>query len=389
MTLYAPPRDRPILYLRVAMALAGTMAGGILSASPARAQLSVDGVSTGDRDALYRSIVRDAEQFEREGNLVKRVVRLVRPTVVHIEAEKGSVERFSVGSGERIDEAGSGVIINREDKFFVVTNLHVIKNAPRSSITIKLHDGRETAPTRIWSDPLSDIAIMELPVPHLIGVRMGNSDRMEIGDFVLAVGSPFGLSHSVTYGIISAKGRHDLHLGSEGVKFQNFIQTDAAINPGNSGGPLINLRGEVIGINTAIASASGGNEGIGFAIPINMVRYVVDQLVTRGEVSRGFLGVSLDSGFDSRAASEIGLPRLIGARIKSITEGSPAAAARLAEGDVILQFNGVRISDDNHLVNVVGLTHTGRAVPVVVFRQGARVEVTVKIGVRSDFQVDN
>lgn len=388
MTAHYPRRDPLGVFLRLVMAPVALLAAGTLCGSTALAQLSVDGVSTGDRDALYRSIIRDAEVFEREGNLVKRVVRLVRPTVVHIEAAKGIGERFSVGVGQRIDEAGSGVIVERQDKFYVITNLHVISNAPRSSITIKLHDGREITPTRIWSDPLSDVAAMEITASQLIGARMGDSDQMEIGDFVLAVGSPFGLSHSVTYGIISAKGRHDLHLGREGVKFQDFIQTDAAINPGNSGGPLINLRGEVIGINTAIASASGGNEGIGFAIPINMVRYAVDQLVTRGEVSRGFLGVSLDSGFDSRAADAIGLPRLRGARIKSITQGSPAAAAQLAEGDIILQFNGVPIVDDNHLVNVVGQTHTGRSVPVVVFREGERLEVTVKVGVRRNFNVD-
>src|SRR6185503_4020578 len=150
---------------------------------------------------------------------------------------------------------------------------------------------------------------MSVAAPGLVPARLGDSGKLEIGDFVLAVGSPFGLSHSVTYGIISAMGRRDLELGDDGVPYQDFLQTDAAINPGNSGGPLLNLRGEVIGINTAIASNSGGNEGIGFTIPINMTMYVARQLIDRGSVAHAYLGVRLDMNFGPEAAAKLGLSR--------------------------------------------------------------------------------
>jgi serine protease Do len=190
----------------------------------------------------------------------------------------------------------------------------------------------------------------------------------------------------VTYGIISAKGRRDLSLGSEGLKFQDFLQTDAAINPGNSGGPLMNLRGEVVGINTAIASSSGGNEGIGFTIPINMASVVATQLVTQGKVTRAFLGVHLDSRFGPDAAARLGLPVSYGARVTGITPKSPADGSDVKIGDVILQFNGVRIEDDNHLVNLVSLTPVGQEVNVVVYREGKTHSVKVKVGYRSDYE---
>jgi serine protease Do len=216
---------------------------------------------------------------------------------------------------------------------------------------------------------------------------LGDSSRVEIGDFVLAVGSPFGLSHSVTYGIISAKGRRDLKLGHEGVQFQNFFQTDAAINPGNSGGPLLNLRGEVIAINTAIASSSGGSEGIGFAIPINMFMVVARQLVENGKVARSFLGVHLDSSFDSDKAAGLGLPRPGGTRVTGITPNSPAQAARLQVDDVILEVNGVLIEDDSHLVNLVSLLPLGEPVTLRVWRERREMTVEVNTTNRAKFEL--
>jgi serine protease Do len=218
-----------------------------------------------------------------------------------------------------------------------------------------------------------------------VAAPLGNSDRLEIGDFVLAVGSPFGLSHSVTFGIISAKGRRDLHLDDAGLRFQDFLQTDAAINPGNSGGPLCNLRGEVIGINTAIATNSGRNEGIGFAIPINMFMAVARQLVETGQVVRAFLGVTLDARFGAALAAEIGLPGLMGARVTALTPGSPAETARLQPGDVILEIDGTKVEDDLHLINLVGLLGVGKTVPLVIFRDGKTISTTVQLGDRSKF----
>ena len=172
----------------------------------------------------------------------------------------------------------------------MLTNRHVIRHSSPERIEIHLADGRVFNPTRIWSDSETDVAAMAIDATGLAAARLGDSDALEIGDFVLAVGSPFGLSQSVTRGIVSAKGRHNLDLGDDDLKWQNFIQTDAAINPGNSGGPLVNLRGEVVGLNTAIASASGGNEGIGFSIPINIVARIARAAGREHDVAARLLG---------------------------------------------------------------------------------------------------
>ena len=215
-----------------------------------------------------------------------------------------------------------------------------------------------------------------------------DSSKLEMGDFVLAVGSPFGLSHSVTYGIVSAKGRRDLEVGANGVQYQDFIQTDAAINPGNSGGPLLNLKGEVVGINTAIFSSSGGNEGIGFAIPINSVSFVAEQLAKKGRVSRAYLGVHLDSRFDDKKAKALGLKSVFGAKVSGITPNSPAAKADLQVDDVILKFNGVNIEDDAHLINLVSMTKLGAKVTVTVLRNRKTMEVEVVLTRRSAFELE-
>jgi serine protease Do len=375
--------DRVVPSLAILVALAGDPG----AATPPRAfgQIVQERLSPQQREELYQSVALAAEQIEKQHQIIKQIVKLVRPAVVHIEAAKGDRRQLRVGQHGRVEEAGSGVVVVFDGKTYVLTNLHVIRYSSRQDITVKLHDGRGVHPTAILSDDETDVAVMAVPLPGLVHARLGDSSQMEIGDFVLAVGSPFGLSHSVTYGIVSAKGRHDLELGDDEVKFQDFIQTDAAINPGNSGGPLINLRGEVIGINTAIASASGGNEGIGFAIPVNMVKIIVRQLIKHGRVSRAFLGVKLDSKFNSEQALALGLPRLQGTRISGIEAGSPAERVRLQVDDVILSFGDVDIADDNHLVNVVGLTEVGKEVPIVVFRNRAPLTIDVRVGVRNEF----
>ena len=205
---------------------------------------------------------------------------------------------------------------------------------------------------------------------------------MRIGDTVLAIGSPFGLSHSVTLGIVSAKGRRDLDLGDGNVKFQDFIQTDAAINPGNSGGPLVNLRGEVVGLNTAIASNSGGSEGIGFAIPIPMVMFVARQLVEHGSVPRAYLGVA----FDREEADRLGMVRPVGTRVEAVTRGSPADLAGIRPDDVILEFDGRPVEDDDHLMSIVGMTPLDSVVQLILFRDRERMTVRIKVASRRDFE---
>jgi serine protease Do len=337
-----------------------------------------------DRDAEYASLARDVEALGRELGLVKRVVKLITPAVVHIESRVSPRFQGSL----RIEEAGSGVIVQLGSRYCVLTNRHVIRHSTRELIEIHLADGRVLHPLRIWSDSETDVAVMAIDqVPGLAAAKFGNSDALEIGDFVLAVGSPFGLSQSVTRGIVSAMGRHKLDLGDDDLKWQNFIQTDAAINPGNSGGPLVNLRGEIVGLNTAIASASGGNEGIGFSIPVNVVARTAVALAEGRPVPRGYLGVDLDNGFNLRRARELGLNHLVGSRIIVVHDGddSPAQRAGLQVDDIIVQFNGVTIEDDKHLRGLVKLTEVGKPVDMLIYRAGKPVRKTIEIGNFADF----
>ncbi len=249
--------------------------------------------------------------------------------MVHIEADIPPEANPAYNRSRHVEEAGSGVIIERKHRYYVLTNRHVIRGAAAGGNQDQPGRRPPLHPTEVLDDRKTDVAVLPISAPDLVAASLGDSDRMQIGDFVLAVGSPFGLSHSVTFGIISAKGRRDLRLAEADqenhVDFQDFLQTDAAINPGNSGGPLVNLRGEIIGINTAIASNSGGNEGVGFSIPINMFMIVGRQLIETGKVTRAFLGVHMNSKaeFGPAMAAELGLPRPIGAYISGVSPARP------------------------------------------------------------------
>ena len=338
-----------------------------------------------ERERLYEEAARDAEPLERQALQLRRLTELLRPAVVHIDATK----RLARPRGARTteEEAGSGVITEVAGRTVVITNRHVVAGADLDAIIVRLEDGREIVPARSWSDAGTDIAVLELLTEDLQTARMASDDdSLKIGDTVLAIGSPFGLAHSVTLGIVSAKGRRDIEIGEGAVRFQNFIQTDAAINPGNSGGPLVNLRGEVVGLNTAIASNSGGSEGIGFAIPISMVMFVTRQLVESGSVARAYLGVALDREFTQPEAHRLGLVRPVGARVEAVTEGAPAAAAGIRPNDVVLEFDGRPIEDDDHLMSVVGTTEVDRVVTVVICRDNERIELQIPVARRTDFE---
>lgn len=363
---------------------------GLAPIHAAESQTPADDPARGSlRDALFDELADDAERFQEQYGIVKRVVRLVRPTIVHIESYSNTSNNLQSNT---LDEAGSGVIININGGFYVLTNRHVVDTASLSNVKIRTDEGVNLPAVRMWSDSGTDVAVIKIKGDGLMAARLGNSQEVDIGDFVLAVGSPFGLSHSVSYGIISAKGRWDLALGEGSVRFQDFLQTDAAINPGNSGGPLLSLRGEVIGINTAIASNSGGNEGIGFSIPINLAINVADQLIRNGAVSTAYLGVKLDDSFDIRLAANpnladgFGLKYSKGAFVKAVTPGSPAARARFEVGDIVTLFNGVRVEDDDHLVNLVSLTPVNEIVSVHIVRAQKEYLVHVRVGRRSDFE---
>ncbi len=270
--------------------------------------------------------------------------------------------RRSVGSGFIVDPRG-----------FIVTNDHVVED--EDELTVKLSDGSEHRARVAGRDPKTDIALIKIDVERKLPVvRLGDSAALEVGEWVLAIGNPFGLEHTVTSGIVSAKGRR---IGAG--PYDNFIQTDASINPGNSGGPLINLRGEVVGVNTAIFSRGGGNIGIGFAIPINLVKGLLPQLKDKGKVTRGWLGVVIED-VNAETAAALGMNEARGALVANVTQGSPAAAAGCRVGDVIVRFDGAAIEKSSDLSLIVARTSVGKAVDVMVLRDGRPVSLTVRIG---------
>jgi serine protease Do len=386
------PAPRSLALIAVGLALglaAGRASPPLLSA---RAQGPVPKVaegeptplpSAGSDDEAYARLDRQYEQFAVIDKTYALVSRLVSPTVVHIVARKGG--RRDDGTPARFEETGSGVIVRADADGgrgrYVLTNYHVVAGARAEEITISLQDGRALRPDRVWFDEKADVAVLKLDRIDLPAARLGNSDETPVGTWVLAVGSPFGLTHSVSQGIISARGRFEAELEDEGVENQDFLQTDAAINPGNSGGPLVNMRGEVVGINTAIASNGGGSEGVGFSIPINLARWAMNQLVVSGRVERGALGVKLQD-IAPQWAAEIGLERPRGARIDSVQAGTPAAEAGLRRGDVVLTFNGIPVVDYNHLINMVSMSPVGSTAALSVWRDRQTHEVRVKVADR-------
>ena len=265
---------------------------------------------------------------------------------------------------------GSGFIVDAAG--VIVTNNHVVADADQ--VLVRLEDGTEYQATEWKTDPRSDVAIVRIK-PHgvLPTVKLGDSDACEIGDWVLAVGSPFGLQSTVTAGIISAKGRAQGILERE-----DFLQTDAAINPGNSGGPLVNLDGEVVGVNTAISSRSGGYDGVGFAIPVNMVRWVSRQLMEHGLVKRGYLGVAIQP-VSNQLAKQFGIKVGQGAIVGQVVPGSPAANAKVETGDVILTLNNKPVSNPRNLQGIVEQLDTGKGYPLEILRDGKKQTLTVSV----------
>jgi serine protease Do len=284
--------------------------------------------------------------------------------------------RFNLPEGEsRARGLGSGVIMRSDG--VILTNNHVVEGAER--LRVRLYDGRVFDAEIVGRDAATDVAVLRIKATGLSTLPLGDSDRLRVGEWVLAIGSPLSenLEHTVTAGIVSAKGRTG--IVQDGRAFENFLQIDAAINPGNSGGPLVNVRGELVGINTAIATRTGGFQGIGFAIPINMARWVMDQLLEKGRVERGYLGVTIQR-ITPELARALKLERPQGALVSQVAPNSPAEKAGIKPRDVILAFNGQPIENEADLRNRVAFSRPGSRVELTILRDGRRQRITVTLG---------
>ena len=272
---------------------------------------------------------------------------------------------------------GSGVIISEDG--YILTNNHVVRDA--DAVTVTMSDERDHKATIVGTDAATDLAVLKIEAAGLVAAPLGNSDDIEVGDWVLAIGSPMGLDQTVTAGIISAKGRSNVRI----TEFENFIQTDAAINPGNSGGPLVNVQGEVVGINTAIASRTGGNMGIGFAIPSNMAIQVKDAILQNGKVERGWMGAAIQDLTDELANS-FGLDSKQGVLIGDVIANGPAAKAGMRAGDVVVELNGKPVKSANELRNSVAALRPGSEARLSIVRDNQSLAIDITIGNRSNLK---
>ena len=271
----------------------------------------------------------------------------------------------------RTQSLGSGVIVDKRG--YILTNNHVV--ADMDELKVNLSDKREFYAEIVGVDEQTDLAVIKIEGENLMPAKMGDSDEIKPGQWSIAVGNPFGLTHTVSVGVISAVGRSGVGIA----QYENFIQTDAAINPGNSGGPLVNIKGEIIGINTAIFTRSGGYQGIGFAIPVNMAKVVLRDLIEKGRVIRGWLGVVIQD-LNQSLAEQFNVDVSEGVLISDVQDGSPAKDAGFEIGDIVIEYDGKKVSDVNHLRNIVAQTEIDKKVEVKVLRSGSEKTLTVKIG---------
>jgi serine protease Do len=321
------------------------------------------------------------------------VVERVMPAVVTIRVEKRASmvptgqqvpEEFRRFFGDQMPQfrgqrvprvergLGSGVVASSDG--YIITNNHVVEGT--SEVKVELSDGRSFTAKVVGSDPATDLAVVKIPASGLATIEFGDSDAVKVGDLALAIGNPLGVGETVTSGIISAKGRQTPNQGDD---YQDFLQTDAAINHGNSGGALVNAAGQLVGINSQILTPTDGNIGLGFAIPSNMAKHVMDQLISNGSVRRAKLGITVQRITPDLAAS-MGLPSVKGALVSGVDEGSPAADAGMKQGDVITSYNGKPVADNNQLRNVVASTQPGSRVNLEVFRGGKTESLQATVG---------
>jgi serine protease Do len=327
-----------------------------------------------------------SRQIMETSRAFSEIVNAVSPAVVNISTTKvirkdtrslfedpffdlfNPFHDYGVPKKWKEQSLGSGVIVSSDG--YIITNNHVVEKGDEIKVT--LFDKRTFKGKIVGADPKTDIAIVRIDARDLPTLMWGDSETLQVGEFVLAIGNPYSLSHTVTMGIISAVGRANVGIAD----YEDFIQTDAAINPGNSGGPLVNIKGELIGINTAIFSRTGGYQGIGFAVPSNMVRLVMDQLVQKGKVTRGWIGVTIQE-LTPELAQKFSLKKSNGALVSDVVKDSPAGKAGITRGDVIIEFNGKEVKDVSNLRNMVAQSKIGSEISMRIFRSGK--EYTVKV----------
>jgi serine protease Do len=278
--------------------------------------------------------------------------------------------------------SGSGVIISKDG--YIVTNNHVVKDAGKNGIKVTLMDKREFSAKLIGTDPNTDLAVIKIDANDLPVMSFGNSDEVQVGEWVLAIGNPLGLNSTVTAGIVSAKGRNiGINQDSKGYGIEDFIQTDAAINPGNSGGALVDMNGQLVGINSAIKTNTGYYQGYGFAIPVNLVKNVVSELIKTGKVTRGYIGVSIQT-IDETMAKGLGLSKAEGVLVQEVKKGSAGEEAGIKTGDVILSVDGKSVNAANELQALIGSKHPGDVVKLSIFRDGKTIDKDVTLKARAD-----
>ncbi|MDZ7315144.1 MAG: DegQ family serine endoprotease [candidate division KSB1 bacterium] len=381
-------KNRQVLLIVLFGVFLGVIAGLIIAANwnlPKGSVAAEDRVFSTSRtddlssDPSVASLQTMSKGFAAVAKKVKPSVVTIKSTAtVRTDVPEFWRQFFNVPEEQIRQGLGSGVIV--DENGYILTNNHVVENADELQVTIgtSAYDAKI-----IGRDPQSDLAVIKIDAKNLTPIKMGDSDELEVGEWVLAIGNPFSelLDQTVTAGIVSAKGRSGLTRGE--ISFEDFIQTDAAINPGNSGGALVNLKGELVGINTMIFSTSGGNVGIGFAIPINLAKNVMKQLIEKGRVTRGWLGVYIGN-VSEETAEAFGLDKPRGALVNQVTENSPAEEAGLRNGDVILKVNDKEIRDSSMLMNTIAAMAPGTRVTLTIWRDGKEKTVSVKLGERPD-----
>ena len=367
------------LLLIPALLLAGFLLGGITYYL----------IGTSGKNAYRPFAPRVPAQIEETSRAFSDIVKAVSPAVVNISSTK-MVKRQQTPYEDFFDyfspapdaknrkfkeqSLGSGVIVSTDG--YIVTNNHVVEQS--SDIRVTLYDRRSFKAKVVGTDAKTDIAIIQIDAKDLPVIPWGDAEKLQVGEFVLAIGNPFLLSNTVTMGIVSAVGRADVGIAD----YEDFIQTDAAINPGNSGGPLVNIRGELVGINTAIFSKTGGYQGIGFAVPSNMVKAVMEQLINSGKVTRGWIGITIQE-LTQELAQQFGLKysegELAGVLVSDVTRDGPAQKAGIMRGDIILEYNGKRLQDVGQLRNVVAQSKVGSQAQVKILRRDKEMTLTATV----------